>query len=121
MTYQLALPDHRRYTTQKIMVQCHELLTSLQCHELFSRRTSCDGGRAISGRLLYSLSCRYCNDNSLYSPGERLPAISPDVPRPANHPPPPPQSTYAVSLPRKRGGGRWRFHRSREVGDVGNS
>ena len=35
MTCQLTLPYHCRYTTQKITVQYHELLISLQSHELF--------------------------------------------------------------------------------------
>jgi hypothetical protein len=52
MMYQLALPSHREHTIQKVTVQCHELLTSRQCHELFYRRLSYDGGRASSGRLL---------------------------------------------------------------------
>jgi hypothetical protein len=81
MMYQLALPYHREHTQQKITVQCHELLTSLQCHELFSRRLSYDGGRASSGRLLYALSCLWCNDDSLYSPGEPLPVMSSNVRR----------------------------------------
>lgn len=87
MTYQLTLPYYREHNQQKVTVQCHELLTSLQCHELFSLRLSYDGALASSGRLLYAVSCLCCNDDSLHSPGERLPAMPPGVPQPADHPP----------------------------------
>ena len=79
------LPTRRHYITQKVTVQCHELLTSQQCHELFSRRLLYNGNRASAGPLLFAFSCLYCNDDSLYSPGEGVPAISSDIPQAANH------------------------------------
>jgi hypothetical protein len=66
----------RRHITQKITVQCHEL---------FRRRLAYDRGRTNSGRLCTPLSYLFCNGDSLHSPGERFPAISSYVPRPANH------------------------------------
>jgi hypothetical protein len=79
-------PYHREHTQQKIMMQCHELLTSLQCHEHLCWHLSFDGGPASSERLSYSLSYLYCNDDSLYFPGEAFPAINPpNSPRPSGH------------------------------------
>ncbi|MEO6308948.1 MAG: hypothetical protein ABIO96_08320 [Nitrospiraceae bacterium] len=79
MTYQLVLLTRREHTAQKVTMQCHELLTSLHCHELSSWCLSYDGSRASAGPLLFSFSCLDCNGDSLYSPGGHLPAMPPDV------------------------------------------
>jgi hypothetical protein len=98
------------------MVQSHELFTSLQCHELFSRQLSYHAGRTSSEHLLYSLSYLYCNEDSLYSPGDHLPAMSPDAPRPAEHPTRRPSNRQRSEPPeRRRGERQWQCHRSRDV------
>jgi hypothetical protein len=110
MTYQIALPYHREHTQQNIAVQCHEL---------FSWRLSYDRGRASSGRFLFALSFFCCNDDSLHSPGSAFLSCSRTSADHSLVAPLPIAST--LSLPMRRGGRLWRFHRSREVGDVGNS